>query len=586
VSKGSSAKPDPDLKHSVAAVQYAEGVRAGLISACKWIRLACNRFLDDLAWQDDDDFRFYYDATAAEKACNFIEDLPHIKGKWAAKGMTLTLEAWQSFFVANLFGWLRKKDDTRRFRTAILIVPRKNGKSALAAGIGWYMFVADNEHGAEVYSGATTERQAWEVFGPARMMGKRTPDLCEAFGVDVNAKNMNVVDKAAKFEPIIGNPGDGASPSCGIVDEYHEHKDDKQFDTLQTGMGARDQPIMLVITTAGDNIAGPCYALQERAQAMLEGTRPADDIFAMIYGVDPDDDWQDEAALIKANPNYEISISADFLRARQQEAMVSPRKQAIFKTKHLNIWVQSREAYFDVQKFKSASDENIRPEDFADWPAIIGIDLAEKRDLCAVEIIFQEPDVDKPRYAAFGRYYCPADTIEPPAMAGSSAKTPEAAITEMLQEWRDSGLLIETAGATSDDRVIKEDIIELARQFNVQEIAFDPWHSRQMALELSEEGMTCVEFRNSPSNMNEPMRELDALITDRRLLHDGNRAFQWMLGNVVNGARRGSHDLHRPDKEKPENKIDGPVARIMALGRFLLDETEAPLKIGSDYSAG
>lgn len=579
-----TVKPDPSLRHSVAAVQYAEGVRAGVIPACKWILLAVDRFLDDLHWQDDDEFGFYYDAASAERACNFVEILPHIKGRWAAKGETIHLEPWQSFFVANLFGWRRKVNDTRRFRTGVLLVPRKNGKSAMAAAIGWYMFVADGEHGAEVYSGATTERQAWEVFGPARLMGKRTPDMCEAFGVDINAKNMTELDKASKFEPIIGNPGDGASPSCGIVDEYHEHKDDRQFDTLQTGMGAREQPLMLVITTAGDNIAGPCYALQERAQAMLEGTRPADDVFAMIYGVDTGDDWQTDAALRKANPNYDVSVSGDFLRARQQEAMVSPRKQAIFKTKHLNIWVQSREAYFDVQRFREAADPNLRPEQFADWRAIIAIDLAEKRDLTAVELIFQEPDVERPRFVAFGRYYCPADTIDPPAMAGSDQKTPEAAITEMLQEWRDEGLLIETPGAVTDDRVIRDDVMELAAKYSAEEIVFDPWHSRQMAVELSEEGLTCVEYRNSPSNMNEPMRELDALITDGRLLHDGNRAFTWMLGNVVNGIRRGSHDLHRPDKEKAENKIDGPVARIMALGRFLLDESEAPLTISKDYT--
>lgn len=567
-----ASKPDNELRFSVMALQYAEGVRAGLIPACKWIRLAADRFLDDLHWQADEDFAFEYDAAKAERACGFIEKMPHIKGRWAAKGLRLTLEPWQAFLVCNVFGWVRKADGFRRFRRAFLIVPRKNAKSTLASAIGVFMLVADGEHGAEVYSGATTERQAWEVFGPARLMCNKSKPFKEKFGIEVNAKNISVPSNASKFEPIIGDPGDGASPTCGIVDEYHEHKTDKQFDTLETGMGARDQPMMLVITTAGDNIAGPCYALQERAQAMLEGTRPSDDLFAMIYTADADDDWQSEDALRKANPNYDISVSGEFLKTRQAEAMVSPRKQAIFKTKHLNIWVQSREAYFDVQRFAKAAQPNIKPEDFADWDARLGIDLAEKRDLTALELVFKEPVEDNPRYVRFGWYYCPEETINLPE-------------NDHLAEWRDKGLLIETGGAVTDDRTIKEDALELCRKFNILEVVFDPWHSRQMALELAEDGVTCVEFRNSPSNMNEPMRELDALITDERMLHDGGAAFAWQLGNVVNGARRGSHDLHRPDKEKPQNKIDGPVAVIMALGRFLVDDTAGPLEIGDDYDA-
>lgn len=569
-----TSRPDADLRFSVMAVQYAEGVRAGVIPACKWIRLACQRFLDDLHWQEDDNFAFVYDASKAERACQFIERMPHIKGRWAAKGLKLKLEPWQAFLVCNVFGWLRKRDGFRRFRRVFLIVPRKNAKSTLASAIGVYMLAADGEHGAEVYSGATTERQAWEVFGPARLMCKKDASFRARFGIEVNAKNISIPANASKFEPIIGDPGDGASPTCGIVDEYHEHKTDKQFDTLETGMGARDQPMMLIITTAGDNIAGPCFALQERAQSMLDGTRPSDELFAMIYTVDPEDDWQSEDALRKANPNFDVSVSGEFLRTRQAEAMVSPRKQAIFKTKHLNIWVQSREAYFDVQRFQKAAQPGLKPEDFAEWEARLAIDLAEKRDLTAVELVFREPvpDGEDPRFARFGWYYCPEDTIDLPE-------------NEHLQEWRDLGLLTPTPGAVTDDRLIKEDVMDLCRKFDIAEVVFDPWHSRQMAVELSEEGITCVEFRNSPSNMNEPMRELDALITDQRLIHDGGVPFAWMLGNVVNGARRGSHDLHRPDKEKAENKIDGPVAVIMALGRFLLDEVEKPLEIGADYEA-
>lgn len=561
------------LHYSLMAIEYAEAVISGERPACQWIKLACQRFMDDLDWQADDGFAFRYDAPAAERACRFIERLPHIKGRWARERKRISLEPFQAFIVCNIFGWIRKKDGFRRFRRVVLIMPRKNAKSTLAAGIGLYMFVADHEHGAEVYSGATTEKQAWEVFGPSRLMVKNSPALRKKFGITVNAKNMVVLKDGSKFEPIIGDPGDGASPTLGIVDEYHEHKTDNQFDTLETGMGARDQPMMLVITTAGDNITGPCYALQERAQQMLHGTRPADDLFAMIYTIDAGDDWQTEIALQKANPNYGVSVGIDFLKTRRADALGSPRKQAVYKTKHLNIWVQSRDAYFDVEQFKKARDEKIKPQDFADWEAVIAIDLAEKRDLAWVDLVFKEPVDEKPRYARFGRGFIPSDTVNKPE-------------NDHLQEWEALGLLEVTEGAVTDNRVIKDYIEELLATYDIREVVFDRWRSRQMGLELSEMGFNCVEFATSPSQTNEPMREMDAAITEGRLIHDGSPVYEWQVGNVVNGGGRRAFELHRPDKEKPENKIDGPVCTIMALARFLApaDDDDKPISVGADYS--
>lgn len=535
------------------AEQYARDVIAGKIPAGKYIKLACQRHLDDLDWQSDDGFAFRFDAKAATKACKFIELMPHTKGKWAAQKQTLKLEPWQVFFVAVIFGWLRRKDNTRRFRKALLLVPRKNGKSALAAAIGLYMLVADGEHGAEVYSGATSEKQAWEVFRPARLMAQKRPDMCSHYGLGVNASNLHILANESRFEPLIGKPGDGASPSCAIVDEYHEHETDQMFSTMETGMGAREQPLMLVITTAGDNIAGPCYAMQDEAQKMLEGTRQDDETFALVYGVDEGDEWTDPDVLRKANPNFGVSVGEDFLLARQKEAMNSPRKAGVFKTKHLNIWVQSRAAYFNVARYMQAADEKLNLSDFIGQECIIGVDLAEKRDLTAIELVFRHKD----GFARFGRYYAPEETVEQPE-------------NEHFRTWRDTGRLIQTDGAVTDQREILADILEDLERFDVREVTFDPWHSRQMAVELMEQGVACVEFANRPSLMNEPMRELDALIADGRMYHDGCVAFTWMLSNVVNGTR--TSDLHRPAKERPDNKIDGPVATLMALGRWMMDE--------------
>lgn len=534
------------------ALQYAEDVTSGKIAACKQVQQACQRHLDDLEWQDDKEFDFRFDDMAATKVCRFVELMPHTKGKWAAQRMKLVMEPWQIFLTCSVFGWLRKRDGLRRFRRAMLLVPRKNGKSAWAAAIGLYMLVADGEYGAEVFSGATSEKQAWEVFKPAKLMASKSPQMLGHYGLEVNAKNLHVIKDAAKFEPIIGNPGDGASPSCAIVDEYHEHDTDRMFDTMETGMGARDQPLMLIITTAGDNIQGPCYRAQLDAEAILAGQVQNDEFFALIYTIDAEDDPMDLDTWKKANPNFGVSVSGDFLKARLRESHTSPTKAATYKTKHLNVWVQSKEAYYDVTRYEKAQAD-LSLADFEGQECIIGVDLAEKRDVAAVDILFKHGD----GYARFGKWYCAEETIEKPE-------------NERFRNFRDSGYLTQIDGETTDYRIIQEDIEEMMGRFDVREVVFDPWHSRQIAVELAEAGADVIEFRFSPSNVNEPMRHMEALIAEGKLAHDGDKMYSWMLGNVVNGSR--TSDLHRPAKERAENKIDGPVATMLALGRWLLDE--------------
>ncbi len=217
--------------YAAIAEAYAREVVAGEIPACKWVRLACKRHLADLKRQKRRDFRFRFDEEAAAHVCHFIELLPHTKGVWATQpgqARRIHLEPWQVFILVVVFGWLHKDSGLRRFRKVYVCVPRKNGKSIIAAGIGLYMLAGDGEHGAEVFSGATTEKQAWEVFRPAREMALQTPGLQNRFGVAVNAKTLHVVATGSRFEPVIGKPGDGASPSCAIVDEFHEHDSDEQ----------------------------------------------------------------------------------------------------------------------------------------------------------------------------------------------------------------------------------------------------------------------------------------------------------------------------------------------------------------------
>lgn len=274
------------MKYWKEAAEYADSVIAGDTPACKHVINACKRFVSDLQRKD------IYPSEDGERWCRFLEKLPHVKGKWAAKKEKFKLSPWQIFCTINIYGWKIKKNDKRRFREAYIEVPRKNGKTFWIAGLGIGHLAIDDEYGAEVYCGATTEKQAWEVFRPAKQICERTPALREKFGIEVNAKVLNVLSNGSRFEPIIGDPGDGASPSCSITDEFHEHKDSDQVDTMETGMGAREQPLSLKITTAGSDVGGPCYEKRDDIIKILDGTVEDDTVFGIIYTLDEGDNWE------------------------------------------------------------------------------------------------------------------------------------------------------------------------------------------------------------------------------------------------------------------------------------------------------
>lgn len=557
-----------DCPHVDIANQYAKDVVAKRIPACKWIRLACKRHLNDLAKSKKKSYPYRFDEAKGEKVCRFIELLPHTKGVWASKAQKIHLEPWQCFKTAVLFGWVRKQDNLRRFRSALILEPRKNAKSTWAAGVGLYMLTADGEHGAEVYSGATTEKQAWEVFRPARLMALKTPALQSHFGVNVNASNLHILGNESRFEPIIGKPGDGASPSCSIVDEYHEHDTDDLVDTMVTGMGAREQPLSLIITTAGDNLAGPCYAAMQDAQRMLDGVNPNEELFALIYTVDDKDDWTSELALRKANPNYDISVKGEFLLARQREAVNNARKVGTFKTKHLNLWVQARSAYFNIQRWHESAVPGIKLEDFAKQPCRIGLDLAAKVDIAAIEIIFKIdlcncPAADKLRadgfeYVRFGIYFLPEATID----QGEN---------EHYRGWQINNWITQTDGDMIDYIEVRDTILDLVAKYQVTEVAYDPHQAMMMVSELMARGVPVIEVRPLVLNFSEPMKQMDGLIRSRKTAHNGDPVYTWMLSNVV--AKPDKKDNVYPNKDRVENKIDGPVAHMMALARFMTGAT-------------
>jgi phage terminase large subunit-like protein len=550
------------------ATAYAQDVAAGKIVSCKWHRLACERHLKDLersrkglmpyAWNPelvDKDEKKY---RPAERICKFAQLMPHIKGDWAARGQLIKLERWQVFILASIFGWVHSVTGKRRFRVADVIVPRKNAKSTLAAVIGLYMLAVDGEFGAEVYSGATSQDQAMEVFRPALLMAKATPRFCQRYGVTPNASNLSVTENNSKFEPVIGKPGDGASPSCAIVDEYHEHKTSELYDTMQTGMGARSQPLIVDITTAGSDISGPCYQHQVELQKILEGTIENDQRFGIIFTIDDGDDWTSEQALRKANPNFGVSVDSEFLLIQQRDAIADPRKQNVFKTKHLDVWVAAASPWLNLHNLQQCGNSLLTPE-AGHWDgAVLGADLASKQDIASLVALCWRGDGDEREYYAFSRNYVPEAALEKPENAH-------------YQAWVNSGHLIATPGSMISLEQIQEDALELARVVGAQEFAKDPWGGHQMGANLEAEGLTVVDIPQQVRYLSDPMKEIAAVVDAGRFHHDGNPCYVWQMSNVEVKEDRNENVF--PRKSRASNKIDAALATIVAMNRALAGVT-------------
>ena len=565
------------LHYADVAKQYLNDVLRGRISACKWLKAACKRQSDDLKRWAKKSTPFFFDPSRAGKPCRFIENLTHVKGPLA--GQKITLEPWQIFIITTIFGWV-KKDGSRRFRRVYIEVPRGNAKSTLTSGIALYMLCADGEGGAECYSLATTRQQARIVFGDAQSMARANPGLRAHFGLTVTAHNLHILRTASKFEALSseGSTLDGLNTHLGIIDELHAHKTRVVYDVVETSIGKRAQSLLWIITTSGSDRAGICYEVRNFVCQILNSTLSRHDglgykleggaaedesQFGIIYTIDDEDDWTTETALIKANPNWRVSVMPDVLLSLQQKAMQMPSAANNFITKHLNIWVNASIAWMDMRAWDRCADHTLALDHFIDENCHIGLDLATRSDLCAKVRVFRREIDGKDHYYIFGDYYLP-----------------EAAVADARNAqyggWVRSGYLIETSGNVTDYDVIADGIRHDAEQFHLIEIGFDPWNATHLANILQDEGIDMIEMRQGARTLSEPMKQLQALILEGRLHHDGNPALTWMVSNTL--AKRDENDNIRPVKERDENKIDGVVALIMALARAMV--VDAPSEAG------
>ena len=541
------------------AYNYADSVVSGDIVACRYVQAACRRFLADC---ERDDIEPGWDDRKGdwgEYWCGFLENLSHVKGKWA--GSPLLLSDWQIFCTVNIYGWRWVHNGRRRFREAYIEVPRKNGKTLWFAGLGIGHLCIDDEIGAEVYCGATSEKQAWEVFRPAKQICQNDPDLRDAMQIEVNAKTLTVTSKGGRFEPVIGNPGDGASPSCAIADEFHEHKTSDQVDTFTTGMGARQNPMMLYITTAGSDMGGPCYEKRSDVIRILDGSVNDDYVFGVIYTLDEGDEWDTVEAQKKANPNYGVSVDPDFLAGQLAQAKRSATLQSSYKTKHLNLWVGAKAAWMNMLAYQRCRKNSLSIGDFDGQRCIVGIDLATKVDIASMAILFP-PQRNRSTYAAFVRHYLPEDRI----LEGGNTR---------YKSWHADGWLTATPGNVTDFGYIEDDLRELKSTYEIIEVPYDPFQATQFSTRMMDDGFPMVEVGATVRNFSEPMKHLEALILEKKIEFTMDPVLMWMFGNVV--AKLDKKDNIYPNKERDDDKIDGVVALIMALSRWISRDEESPV---------
>ena len=383
---------------------YARSVTEGALPANRLVRLACERHLDDLSTGPGRGLRF--DLSAARHAIDFFGFLRHSKGEWA--GDTFTLAPWQAFIVGSLFGW-RRDDGLRRFRTAYCAVPRKNGKSTTSAGIGLYLLVADDEQGAEVYSAATTRDQARIVFDEAKRMVASSPALRRRVEPLIN--NLHVAATASRFMPLSSDSStmDGLNVHGAIIDELHAHKTRGVVDVLDTATGARRQPLLFEITTAGYDRHSICFEHHDYSSKVLEGVLQDDSWFAYIAAADEGDDWTDPEVWRKANPNFGISVKQDDLARKAEKAIALPGAQNAFRRMHLNEWTEQAERWIDMAAW-DACRWPVDLEPLRGRPCFGGLDLSTTTDVTALAWVFP-PDHDDGLWQVLSRYFVPEDNL-------------------------------------------------------------------------------------------------------------------------------------------------------------------------------
>jgi phage terminase large subunit-like protein len=610
--------PPPNL-----AQRFIDDVTTGALLSCEHVKLAVRRQLADL--ERGEEFPYYFDEAAALRALRVFGILRHTKGKWARQ--PFELQPWQAFVLWVVYGWRRKDTGKRRFRKAYLELARKGGKTEFMAGNGILGGFFDGEFGAEVYFVATKRDQARIGFNAAQMMARQLAVDSPKFRsrVEVRQHVIFAPGDKSKIEALSSdeNSLDGSSPSVSITDEYHQHKTDLVLGAMETGMGAREQPISWVITTAGFNKEYPCYALRKTCISILRGIVEDDSTFCVIFTLDEEDDPHDENVWIKANPNIGNTPSWEYMRAEYVSARNRGGSRWVhFLTKNLNIWTDSAATWIKDEDWQAAGTD-FDPAELRGRVCFGGLDLASTRDLCALTLLFPPVNEGETTCKCLFFFWCPEDNAR--------ERTQNDGVNYL--NWAKEGFIDLTPGNVTDYGYLKHRIVaELLQEYQIHTIAYDRYNASQLVIDINaevdgpERDSTFMQpFGQGFVSMNAPTVALELMILEwtrekseakhadlmaelenkpegvpasiaaytareahntRELVkslkvdHGGNPVMRWMASNVA--IRMDPAGNIKIDKSKSSEKVDGMVSLVMALGQYMTYKHHFEASKGAD----
>ena len=502
----------------------------------------------------------HYDKEKADRAVKFIENLRHTKGKWANKRFWLL--PWQEQIIRDIFGII-KEDGTRQFKTAFIEIPKKNGKSELAAAVALYLLFADNEPSAEVYGAAADRQQASIVFDVAKQMVEMSPALKKRSKTVGSTKRIVNYSNAGYYQVLSAEVGTkhGFSVSGLVFDEIHTQPNRKLYDVLTKGSSdARENPLHFIITTAGDDIHSIAYELHIKAIDILDGRRIDPTFYPVVYGLREDEDWEDEANWYKVNPSIGYTIKIDVVRDAFLEAKQNPADELTFKWLRLNMWLNHNASWIPDAVFKKGA-QLIDMNSLEGRDCYAGLDLSSTEDITAMVLVFP-PEEEDGEYILLPYFWVPEETI-PRRVKASSVP---------YDVWAKQGYLMATEGDVVHYGFIEKFIYELSEKYHIVEIAIDRWNATHMTQNLEGEGLTMVPFGQGFSSMSPPTKDFYKLLKEGKLIHGGNPVLRWMAGNAV--IDMDPAENIKVTKKRSKEKVDGIIASIMGLDRAMRRENK------------
>ena len=496
--------------------------------------------------------KFYFNKEAASKAIGFIETFcTHTKGELAGK--PLLLEDWQKKIIGDLFGW-KQENGLRKYRTALIQLPRKNGKTTLAASIICDVLFSEKERGNELYAAAGDRGQANILFSIVSNMVLQNKELSSRAKVFRNS--ITNESKGNFFQAISSDSKTkhGYSAGCVIMDELHVQPNRDLYDTLLTSTGARIEPLFISITTAGYNKNSIGWEVYNYAKQVQNKLIEDSSFYSAIYEAELDDDITDEEVWKKANPNYGISLRKEYMRRESQRAVDVPSYQNTFKRLMLNIWTDSQTAWIGAKEWELCEGD-VDLQKLKNKECYLGLDLASTRDISALVLLFKEDE----KFIVVPYFFIPEE----------NAKKRSDRDKVDYVTWIRDGHIIATSGDVVDYNFIKQKILDLGKEYLIQSICYDRWNASQLVIDLQNEGVPMEPFGQGFVSMSAPSKQLEALILGKEIIHDGNPAAKWMIANTV--MEEDAAGNIKPSKKKSSEKIDFSVALIMSLGCYMTE---------------